>query len=339
MKPIAKNIKESVKQLLKNGKSTRYIAQELKISQSTIQRIKAKCKFPISVNVGGRTKKLSDREVRKIIHYLRSSEASSASEAAALLRRDTGTSVSKWTVRRALHKAKMRAFEKKKKPLLTKKNIKAREKFAKQYINWAEDDWMRVIWSDETKINRYSTDGRKWNWKKEGEPLQAKDFIQTVKHGGGNIKLWGCLTAYGVGPIHKIEGNMNGKMYQNILKTHLLETVDNMPYPVNEVIFQHDNDPKHTSKIVKNWLNKQEFQVLPWPSQSPDVNPIENLWAYFKSMLLNEYKAPPSNLNILWERVQEQWYQIPPEYCEKLVKSVENRLYAVKKAKGLWTKY
>lgn len=198
---------------------------------------------------------------------------------------------------------------------------------------------MRVIWSDETKINRYSTDGRKWLWKKEGESLQTKDFIQTVKHGGGNIKLWGCLTAYGVGPICKIEGNMDAKMYLNILKTHLLKAVENMPYPVNEVIFQHDNDPKHTSKIVKNWLNKQEFHVLPWPSQSPDINPIENLWAYLKSMLLNQYKAPPSNLNILWERVQEQWYQIPPNYCEKLVKSVENRLYAVKKAKGLWTKY
>lgn len=71
----------------------------------------------------------------------------------------------------ALKEMNFKAIEKKDKPMLSKKNIKARIAFAKKYMHWSVDDWERVVWSDESKINRFLSDGRQWAWIRKGESL------------------------------------------------------------------------------------------------------------------------------------------------------------------------
>ena len=90
--------------------------------------------------------------------------------------------------------------------------------------------------------------------------------------------------------------------------------------------------------MVQEWLNEQAFEVLEWPPQSPDLNPIEHLWAMLKRRL-NQYERPPNGMLELWERVQAEWNNIDREVCVRLVESMPDRIKAVLKAKGKWTVY
>ena len=90
--------------------------------------------------------------------------------------------------------------------------------FAVRYQHWTVDDWKRVIWPDETKVNRIGSDGRKWTWKKPGSALTDRHVEGTLKFGGGSLMMWGCMTAQGVGYACRIDGKMNAELYVNILE-------------------------------------------------------------------------------------------------------------------------
>ena len=103
----------------------------------------------------------------------------------------------------------MKAVVKSKCPLFSAKHCKACLDFAYAHKDWTVDDWKRVIWSDETKINCLGSDGHKWAWKKAGEGLSNRLVEGTVKFGGGSVVMWGCLTWQGVGlPLRLMVGWM-----------------------------------------------------------------------------------------------------------------------------------
>ena len=101
-------------------------------------------------------------------------------------------------------------------------------------------------------------------------------------------------------------------------------------------VFQMDNDPKHTSKVVAKWLKDNKDKVFEWPSQRPALNPIENLWAELKKRVR---ARRPTNLTLLHQLCQEEWAKIHPTYCGKLVEGYLKRLTQVKQFKDNATKY
>lgn len=149
--------------------------------------------------------------------------------------------------------------------------------------------------------------------------------------------IWGCMAAHQVGRIKFIDGTVNADRYLKILSKEMLLSKRDM-FPGNaDVIFQDDNAPCHRAKKVKEWMLHNNLRTLDWPAQSPDLNPIENLW---HKIGIEIAKSKPRTKLELKETVIRVWYHhVTPAYLENLVHSMPRRCAEVVKNKGYPTKY
>lgn len=338
MKPLSPSTILSVISLLDAGESHRKISTRVGVSVGAVSKVR-KLHRPLLVNaIGGRPKILADQDVRLAVRTITSGKTDNAVQTARMLRSAIKKQVGPATVRRELSAVGLKAKVKVSKPLLSRKHRQDRLDFAIAHQYHTEDDWKRYVWSDETKIKRWGSDGKQYVWVRPGEGLSERTVQATLKHGGGSLMVWGAMHWTGPGQLVKIDGIMDGDLYVSILKEDLMASLEEHGVSVDDVIFQHDNDPKHTCKKAKKFLADKGIQVLRWPAQSPDLNPIEHLWEHIKRKL-NGYPTQPKGMLELWERVQEVWAAIPAEVCQKLIRSMPARCRAVIKAKGGHTKY
>ena len=169
------------------------------------------------------------------------------------------------------------------KPWLLKKLISQRLHWAWKFALRREFFWRKVWVTDETKCNLFGSDGKKYCRRRVGEELLDRNITKVVKHGGGSLMAWGCISWHGPGRLHPIEGCMNAQQYVSILEESFLSSIHDQNISLCNIIFQQDNDPKHTSKLAQAWFNQNKVQVLPWAPSSPDRNIIEHVWDYLRS--------------------------------------------------------
>lgn len=339
--PRGKELPECLKKRLvdahKAGQGYKKIAARFSVHPSTVRSIIHKWRSNGSVTPRhrtGRPVKISERSARKLVQELSRDPAVTSDQLQRQLAQ-AGTHVHVATVKRALHRQGYSGRVARRKPLLSKKHRAARLQFARQQLQKPENYWQRVLWTDETKIELFGHNSNRYVWRKPNAAFDDKNLRPTIKHGGGSIMLWGCFAASGPGKLVRINGIMDSAAYQSILADNLQPSARQLGLHRNWVL-QQDNDPKHTSRSTQAWIQEQHLRVMEWPSQSPDLNPIENLWWDLKKAVR---ARRPSNLCELEQFCKEEWGKIPKERCKTLVASIRKRLQAVVEANGGATKY
>ena len=146
-----------------------------------------------------------------------------------------------------------------------------------------------------------------------------------------------------------IENIVNKEVYIQLLTEHLLPFIDLFhDEGIHDVIFQQDNASSHTATIISKWLKtaaeQHEFIIMQFPTNSPDLNPIERLWARLKTELYRRY---PDTMylkgfshtvkRIFQNRLNEIWWDIEEDCLNTLIDGMPGRVQAVIKARGWYT--
>ncbi len=217
-----------------------------------------------------------------------------------------------------------------KKPFVSSVNMIKRIDFAKNHAEKGPEFWDRVIWSDETMVRSLpksidiliKTNQSDWREKM----AQNHQF----QNGGFGVMFWGCFSGLGLGPIVAIEETLNSEAYIELLKEHLIPEIRAVG---DNVVFMQDNAPCHKSKAVVEFLKRENVTTLDWPPQSPDLNPIENLWALIKRKLKKQFSTPKTRGELI-DQVFAVWEDIDSQLRNNLIKSMSNRLCEVLLKKG-----
>lgn len=161
-------------------------------------------------------------------------------------------------------------------------------------------------------------------------------MVKTVKH-PASIMVWSIISGEGTGRLYIVKGMMRQDQYIEVLKTRMLPQVKEW-FPNGDYVFMHDSAPCHTAKKVKSFLREKNVKVLEWPGNSPDLNPIENLWELMKRQIFQENIT---NIRSLTERLIAVWHRSEKikENCRKCIESMPKRIRAVIDARGGTTKY
>jgi len=219
------------------------------------------------------------------------------------------------------------------KPLLTKIQRNKRLQFCKKYRNWTSDMWRQVTFSDESTFQQFGT-YHHFVRRPVGTRYNPRYTSATMKHPQKQM-VWGCFSAFGRGSLYFINKNdtVNAERYIDILNSKLKRSM----IIAGTTTFQQDSAPCHTAKTVQKWLSDNQIRVLDWPGNSPDLNPIENLWIILKRKLAAK---APKNMNDVRFWLTRIWCSdISPELCKSLVDSMPTRISNIIKNKGYSTKY
>lgn len=304
--------------LYKKGQSMNNIADLLTINRHTVALWTRRCNSELENKRkpgSGRKTKITNKIIIDVMEQINQNIYFSLKELHEHLKINLKMDITLYLLRKIISDSK---FEYGFPPLrfpLTDLHKKKRLEFAVKYKNL---DWKSIIFTDEIAYWLFSKQIERWY-----NPDNIYDIDITYKH-PSKLNAWGAIS-YDKKIIHVFDQTMNADIYVNILKTNLKNIYEADNYLI------YDNDPKHTSAKAKTYLTNNEINILDFPPCSPDINPIENIWAIYKH---NIAKINPKNIDQLKQTMLTEWNNIDQEIIRNSIDSMPVRLQKIIIAKG-----
>jgi transposase len=257
----------------------------------------------------GRSSVLNCRSMRRLRNIISNKQISLKN-----VKQQLETNASLTTIRRAIKSLGCNHRKMVKQPRLTPRHCTSRLDFCRVVMNM---NWSTVLFSDEKKWNIDGPDGYNYYW----HDLRKEKRIYSKNLSGRNgIMVWGCVSQYGKSALGFFETNVNSIAYQDILNNYLL------PFIQPNNIFQQDNAPSHSSASTINWLNVHNINTLAWPSLSPDLNIIENVWGILARRVYADGKQY-RDINELIISVKREWASLSQIEISQLVVNMPHRIF------------
>lgn len=260
------------------------------------------------------------------------------------LLREVDHKVKERSIRALCYEMDRRKWLQKQRPMLTKEHAQKRLQWAIRHRRWTSIWWRRVRWTDECTVERGIGVQPIYTFTRPYEQERLGDVKEKRCGKGVKKMLWagfGYNIRTGLVPLDGDESSKRKGVTARVIQA-LYEAF--IPTFVGrDDIFMHDNARVYTAKLVVNHLHHEGINVMVWPPYSPDLNPIENLWAIMKRRIYHRYpwleKAPDTEdtLQALIKAAQEAWHEIPDEVLNNASNGMPKRVEAIIKSGGWYT--
>ncbi|GFY25498.1 transposable element Tcb2 transposase [Trichonephila clavipes] len=207
---------------------------------------------------------------------------------------------------------------------LTRQHRTARLQWCREHHNWTEQDWACVLFSDESRFSLSSDCRRQLIWRESGTAYRPENIQEKDRYPTCSIMVWAGIMINGHTCLHVVaNGFMTGQHY---IDEVLLPHVRLFRGAVGDkFVFMDDNATCHRTLAVQDCLDSEGIQRLVWPSRSPDLNPIENVWdALGRQVAGRNY--PPTNKNTLIRALTAEWDKLPQQLLANIVQSMVRRV-------------
>ncbi|MBW0463510.1 hypothetical protein O181_003225 [Austropuccinia psidii MF-1] len=326
----------------KGGASIRVISNQLGVPSTTVfDTIKQYEETGQLTNqpIPGRPKKLGERDMRQLSRVLHQHRRANLDSIRNLITVDVSAS----TLRKAIHSLGKKSCIAVKKPYLSERHMQRRLAFAQEHAHWTVDDWRRVIWTDESlfELGKRSTQVQVWRTPQEKYDLESL----TVNHRSGrrSVMIWGAFCSLFQSQIiipppgQRRAQDFINNVYEPGLLPFLNYLNENVAINPDELILMEDGAPIHTAQVSEAWRQQHGIRKLRWPANSPDLNPIENIWFKMKYSVIHFFQ--PRTMEELVAAIHAVWATIPIEFLDRLVTSMPERIQSVIAKNGAPTRW